>query len=436
VATVAGLLSITGLIVIVQYLPRPLLSTQDSTLRADAAPAALPLPDKPSIVVLPFVNMSEDPGQEYFSDGLTEDLTSDLSQISSLFVIARHSAFTYKGKAIKVQDVSREMGVRYVLEGSVRKANDQIRVTAQLIDGTTGGHLWSERYDRPLTDIFALQDEIRQKIVIALKVKLTPEEQERFRRAPTTNLEAYSYYLRGQEYFFRFTKETILRARKMFERAIELDPQYAAAYARLGGTYRREWIGGWNQDPQALDRAFEFAQQAVTLDDSLALAHSVLGLVYQWKGQYNQAIAEGERAVTLAPNNAESYIWLAGILGPAGRAEEGIEVAKKAMRLNPHAPPDYICALGFAYHTAWQNEEAIATFKRCLLFNPDQMNAHLGLTCSYSDVGRYEEARMQAAELLRVSPNFSTERWRKMAWFRDPTELKRHMDNLRKAGLK
>jgi adenylate cyclase len=222
------------------------------------------------------------------------------------------------------------MGVRYVIEGSVRKANDQIRVTAQLIDGTTGGHLWPERYDRPLTDIFALQDEIRQKIVTALKVKLTPEEQERFRRAPTTSLEAYSYYLRGQEYFFRFTKETILQGRQMFERAIELDPKYAAAYARLGGTYRREWIGGWSQELQVLERTFEFVQQAAALnrntrhwhtrrsvrcahvcparryfrahgarycmkaqahdctnllwsdlDDSLALAHSILGLVYQ-----------------------------------------------------------------------------------------------------------------------------------------------------------
>jgi adenylate cyclase len=305
-----------------------------------------------------------------------------------------------------------------------------------LIDATTGGHLWSERYDRPLTDIFALQDEIRQKIVTALKVKLTPEEQERFRRAPTTNLEAYSYYLRGQEYFFRFTKEAILQARQMFERAIELDPQYAAAYARLGGTYRREWIGGWNQEPQVLERAFEFAQQATALDDSLALAHSVLGLVYQWKGQHDQAVAEGERAVTLDPNNAESLIWLSAILGPAGRAEEGIEAAKKAMRLNPHYPPEYLCALGFAYHTAWQNEAAIATLKRCLLTNPDRMNAHLGLTCSYSDAGRYEEARMQATELLRVSPNFSTERWRKGAYFRDPAELERHMNNLRKAGLK
>src|SRR5438093_2101879 len=182
--------------------------------------------------------MSEDPTQDYFSDGITEDITADLSKISNLFVIARNSAFTYKGKAVKVQDVSREMGVRYVLEGSVRKSDDQVRVTAQLIDGLTGGHVWSERYDRPLQEIFALQDEIREKIVLALKVKLTPEEQAQFKRAPTNNLEAYDYYLRGLESwhraFYETRKEANAQARQMFERAIELDPQYAGAYAGLG----------------------------------------------------------------------------------------------------------------------------------------------------------------------------------------------------------
>src|SRR5262249_39783207 len=194
------------------------LRTLQSPLRNQEA---LPLPDKPSIVVLPFVNMSEDPSQEYFSDGITEDITADLSKISSLFVIARNSAFTYKGKAVKVQDVSREMGVRYVLEGSVRKAAGQVRITAQLIDATTGEHLWSERYDRPLADIFALQDEIRQKIVFALKVKLTAEEQARFRQAPTSNLDAYDFYLRGWESwlrgFFETKPELTEQARRMYE---------------------------------------------------------------------------------------------------------------------------------------------------------------------------------------------------------------------------
>jgi adenylate cyclase len=196
----------------------------------------LPFPDKPSLVVLPFVNLSKDPEQEYFSDGITEDLTTDLSGLSGFFVIARNSAFTYKGKAVKVQDVSRELGVKYVLEGSVRRADNQVRINAQLVDATTGGHLWSGRYDRPLTGLFTLQDEVIQKIVLALKVKLTPEEQERFKRFPTDNLEAYDYVLRGAEPYYRFTKEANIQARQMFEKAIALDPKYAGAYAQLGWT--------------------------------------------------------------------------------------------------------------------------------------------------------------------------------------------------------
>jgi TolB-like protein len=197
-AAVVGLVLLAGGMATGGYFLRPSLSTQDAALRTGAAPAALPLPNKPSIAVLPFVNMGEDPKQDYFSDGLTEDLTSDLSQVSSLFVISRNSAFTYKGKAVKLPEVSRELDVRYVVEGSVRKVGGQVRITAQLIDATQDQHRWSERYDRPLTDLFALQDEIRQKIITALKVKLTPEEHERFQRAPTNNLEAYDFYLRGE----------------------------------------------------------------------------------------------------------------------------------------------------------------------------------------------------------------------------------------------
>src|SRR5262249_21966675 len=211
---VAGLVLLAAGIIAGRYFWRSPLSTQDSALRTAAA---LPLPDKPSIAILPFANMSNDPEQEYFGDGITEDITSSLSKISSLFVIARNSAFTYKGNAVKVQDVSRELGVRYVLEGSVRKAGDQVRITAQLIDATTGEHLWSERYDSPLKDIFTLQDEIVQKIVFALRVKLTPEEQARFKTAPTNNLEAYDYFLRGSQLLSR-TREMNIQARQLFEK--------------------------------------------------------------------------------------------------------------------------------------------------------------------------------------------------------------------------
>src|SRR5215510_8663939 len=241
---------------------------------------------------------------------------------------------------MKVQDVSREMGVRYVLEGSVRRSDNQVRITAQLIDATQGQHLWSERYDRPLQDIFALQDEIRQQIVFALKVKLTPEEQARFKLAPTSNLEAYDFLLRGGEALGRawmeVKKEANAQAQQMCEKAIELDPKYGGAYAMLGFTYWLDYFYRWNPDrAQSLERAFALVQRAAALDDSLPVPHRVLSLVYLGKTRHDQAIAEAERAIALDPNNAEAYMGLGSTLAMAGRPEEAIGLIEKAMRLNP-----------------------------------------------------------------------------------------------------
>jgi adenylate cyclase len=264
IGAVAGLGLIVGAIAALQFSSLPSLSTQHPTLRTEAAPAALPLPDKPSIVVLPFANMSGDPAQEYFSDGITEELTAGLSQLSGLFVIARNSAFTYKGRAAKMQAVGQELGVRYVLEGSVRKADGRVRVIAQLIDATTGYHLWTERYDRELKDLLNLQDEITQQIVANLRVEVRQAELERVRRIPTENLTAYDYSLRGLELLLRTAiepqKEVNEQAQQMFEKAIELDPTYAAAYVGLGTTYQQEWLWQWSQDPQTLERALALAQ--------------------------------------------------------------------------------------------------------------------------------------------------------------------------------
>ncbi|MBI3303901.1 MAG: guanylyl cyclase, partial [Deltaproteobacteria bacterium] len=293
-AVVAGLALTVGVIVTMRYLALPPLSPQSSSLSPQAEPA-LPLPDKPSIAVLPFTNMSSDPEQEYFSDGITEDLITDLSRLSGLFVIARNSVFFYKGKAVKVEEISRELGVRYVLEGSVRKADNRVRITAQLVDATTGHHLWVERYDRPLKDIFALQDEIVQKIVTTLKLQLMLWEQGILVRKRTDNLEAYDYFLRGWAYYLRFTKEAHAQARQMFEKALELDPEYAVVYAWLGDAHWMEWANQWSQDPQNLERAFELAQRAAALDDSLPDAHMELGILYLWRDRrYKQAIAEAE----------------------------------------------------------------------------------------------------------------------------------------------
>jgi adenylate cyclase len=378
--TALGLVLLLVTLTATWYLARTSPSPQSVAL---SPPAPFPLPDKPSIVVLPFDNMSKDPEQNYFSNGITEVLTSDLSRISSLFVIARNTAFTYKGKATNVQEVGKELGVRYVLEGSVQKASDQVRIVAQLIDATTGGHLWSERYDRPLKDVFALQDEIVQKIVTTLKLQLTLEEQGWIVRKTTNTLEAYDALLRGMEYYRRYTKEANAQARQMFEKAIALDPEYAVAYVGLGVTYWLEWHFRWSADSQNLERALALGQQALALDDSLPMSHMLLSVVYAQHQQYDQALAEGQRAIILDPNNADCYEVQAEVLNEAGRPEEALRAVEQAMRLNPRHPPTYFFQLGWAYGMAGRYAEAITAQKEALSRNPNLLGAHLRLALSY-----------------------------------------------------
>jgi adenylate cyclase len=399
--------------------------------------ATLPLPDKPSIVVLPFDNMSKDPEQDYFSNGITEVLTADLSRIASLFVIARNTAFTYKGKTANVQDVGRELGVRYALEGSVQKTSGQVRIVAQLIDTTTGGHLWSERYDRPLTDIFALQDDIVQKIVTTLKLQLTLQEQGWVVHKTTDNLEAYDTFLRAYEYCCRFTKDSNAKGRQLYEKALALDPMYAEAYAGLGVTYLLDWIFQWSQDPQTLQHALELAQKAIAIDDSVPRAHWILGAVYLWMKQYDQAITATEQAIALDPNFADGYaLGLAEIFMAVGRSAEAVGLVEKAMRLNPRSPPRYFSSLGRAYRLLGRYEEAIAALKEALVGNPNLLYVHFQLAGIYSELGREEEARAAAAEVLRLNPNFSLDAWKQQVPFKDPTIVERWVAAARKAGLK
>jgi TolB-like protein/DNA-binding winged helix-turn-helix (wHTH) protein/Tfp pilus assembly protein PilF len=381
---VTGLFLLVSIIIAVQYFSLPHPSTQPLAPSTQAEPA-LPLPDKPSIIVLPFVNLSGDPTQEYFGDGLTEVLTTDLSKIASLFVIARNSAFTYKGKAAKVQDVGREMGVRYVLEGGVLKTDGQVRITAQLIDVTTGYHLWSERYDRPFKDIFAVQDEIVQKIVTTLKLQITLQEQGVIARKHTDNPDAYDVWMRGLAFFVRSTKEANGQARQLFEKAVALDPGYAGAYTNLGWTYWLEWNFQWNPDPQNLERATELAQKAIALDASLPAAHGLLSLIYVRKHQFEQALAEAERAIALDPNFANAYAWQVETLIHSGRPAEALETAKKAIRLNPRYPFFYANYLGLAYRMTGQYEEAIAAQKEAILRNPNFFWSSTELANSYLD---------------------------------------------------
>jgi TolB-like protein/Flp pilus assembly protein TadD len=379
-------------------------------------PPALPLPDKPSIVVLPFVNMSADPEQEYFSDGITEDLTSDLSRISSLFVIARNSAFTYKGKPVKVQEVGSELGVQYVLEGSVRKADDRVRITAQLVDAATGYHLWAERYDRPLTDIFVVQDELTRRIVGTLQGQLALWEQGIPLRRRTDSLDAYDAFLRGAEYSQRLTRDANAQARQHFERAIALDPQYGEAYAWLGWTYWIDWTWQWNQDSETQDRALALAQRAIALDDALSQAHLLLGSVYLRQKRYDQAMAKVQRAIALDPNDPEGYSTLADILNWVGRPEEAIALMEKAMHLNPQYPVWYIFQLGWAYRLTGRLDEAIAMQKQALSRSPDYLFPYTELAFSYflqwrfqfsADPTILDQAEEMAQRAIALSPSMS-----------------------------
>lgn len=396
---------------------------------------AYPLPYKPSIAVLPFTNLSGDPKENYFSDGLTEEIITALSKTPKLLVIARTSSFKYKGKEVDVRTVGRELGVRYVLEGSVRKAGNTVRITAQLVDANTGNDVWAERYDRELKDIFAIQDEITMKVVIAMRVNLTVGEQARLLGKSTKNLEAYLKFLEGLEQLLRYNKEANARAKQLLEEAITLDPEFGLAYSLLGRCHWSDAAFGWSGSPsKSLQKAFKLAQKALSLDDSLCDPHSLLGSIYILRGQREKAIDEGERAVELCPNGAFQISNLGWILKCAGKPEEAIPIMKKAIRLEPTPPVVMYDILGRAFFLTGRYEEAIAEYKKGLRADPDYLDVHIGLASTYSVLGRKEEARAEAAEILRINPNFSIERYAHRMQFQ--VGLEPEIKGLRKAGLK
>jgi adenylate cyclase len=391
--------------------------------------------DRPSIAVLPFDNMSGDQEQEYFSDGITEDLITDLAKISGLFVVARNSTFVYKGQAVDIAEVGRELGVRYVVEGSVRKAAGKVRVTAQLIDASTGGHLWADRYDRDLEDIFVVQDEVVGKIVAALAVQLTDDEQASLVKDTTSSLEAYDYEKRGWWYKHRMTSEDNDQARLMFERAIELDPQLASAYAGLGFTYYEAWSNQWSQDPESLDRASEMAQKALALDPSLPAALALSGWVYLWTGQHDLAIAQFEQAIAVDRNEANHYADLAQVLVFAGEPEEAVELVEKAMRLRPRYPVQYPFTQGFAYLLLDRFDEALAAQKEAIALNPFFLPSHVMLAGIYKQTGQDEAARRHMAEVVKIAPQLSVEDFGQRLPFKDPATTEWVLEPFRDAGL-
>ena len=351
----------------------------------------LPLPDKPSIAVLPFTNMSNDAEQEYFVDGMTEDLITDLSKLSGLFVIARNSSFTYKGKAVDVKNVARDLGVRYVMEGSVRRAGNQVRINAQLIDATTGGHLWAERYDGSLDDVFALQNKVTRQIVSALAVNLTVDENARQGNKQTNNLEAYDAFLQGWAHYRQYTQKDFAKALDYFTHAVELDPNYARAHAAMAGTYTFATIRGWHFTLRWCHaQSLAESHLQLSMKDPTVLTHRIMSLLRSQQGRHEEALAEAELMIALDPNDAESYDALGYVLIWAGRPEQAIEAYEKAMRLDPHYPAQYLERLGLAYFSAEQFEAAAESLARARKRNPGI--AAWTLAAAYGHLGREEEA--------------------------------------------
>ena len=395
---------------------------------------AHPLPAKPSIAVLAFDNLSEDPKQEYFSDGISEEIITALSKTDHLFVIARNSSFTYKGKPVKVKQVAEELGVRYVLEGSVRKSEDRVRITAQLIDAIAGHHLWAKRYDRDLKDIFALQDEITMKIVTALQIKLTEGEQARMWGKRVGNIDLFLKRMESLSVFRKGTIESNIRYGQIAKEMIDMAPEDSLGYRCLGW---HNWMNAMTgKSPrESIAKTFKLAKKALSLDESNALSHALLGNVYLLMRKYEKAIAAGERAVELEPNGAMIHGLLGMTLSYVGRPDEAIGYLKQGIRLNPFPAYWYFMNLGRCYLQKGQYEEALTEYKKALHRSPDSLINHRSLAAIYVLLDRQEEARAEAKKILAIDPNFSVERVSKAWPYKNPADLKFFADALRKAGL-
>jgi adenylate cyclase len=394
---------------------------------------AFPLPTKPSIAVLPFRNLSDDPKQAYFSDGLTEEIITGLSKVPYLFVIAHTSTLTYKGKHVKVSQVSEELGVRYVLEGSVRKAENRVRITAQLIDAIEGHHLWAEQYDRGLKDIFAIQDEITMKILTALRVQLTEGETARVIEKYTDNLQAY---LKILECFGYLNEWKINEAIRITEEARTLDPSSAMVYGLEAWAHVNNLFSPSSTRTQSLDKAFESAQKCAAIDDQIFSCKMILGFIYVLKREYDRAISEGKHAVELNPNSATAATFLGWTLRIAGKYEEALKELERALRLNPKNPTFALIHLGGTYLVMGRDEEAIATCEKAVELFPNVLTPYIFLAAAYSFEGRMEEAHSAAANIMRLQPDFSMTHFAKILPYKNKADSDLIISGLLKAGLK
>ncbi|HKJ34586.1 MAG TPA: adenylate/guanylate cyclase domain-containing protein [Balneolales bacterium] len=397
---------------------------------------AYPLPEKPSIAVLPFENLSGDSSHEFFSDGLTEEIITILSKSPKIFVIARNSTDPYKNRSIKIQKVSEELAVRYVLEGSIRKDGNRTRITVQLIDAIKGHHLWAERYDRDLKDTFAVQEEISKKILTALEVNLTEGEQATMMAKGTSNGEAYIKVLQSTYYRRRLNAEDNAKARRLAEEAIAMDPEYAFAYTTLSRTHVVDvWLRTTKSPRESFTTAMDLANKALSIDDSLADAYDILGNILVLKRNYDQGINHLERAIELEPNGADFQAHMGMALNLADRSQEAIQVLLKAIRLNPNPPSWYLHNLAASYNFVENYDEAIFWGEKAVKLNPKNLLGHYILCAIYSSADRMEDAKREALEVLKINPKFSVSKVEKTNPLKNESVKKRYFDSLRKAGL-
>jgi len=397
---------------------------------------AFPLPEKPSIAVLPFNNLSGDPTQDYIADGISENIISALSKISEMFVIASNSTFTYKGKPVKAQQVSEDLGVRYVMEGSAQKIGDRIRITAQLIDATKGHHLWSEKYDRNIKDLFALQDEITLEIIRAMRVQLTEGEQASVTGKGTKYLDAYLKAIQAHEQFYRMNKDGSMKAKELAKEAISLDPNYAFPYATLANAHMLDvWFKFSASSEESMRLAAQAAQKALALDDSDPRVFHALTNLYIMQRQYEKAIAAAERQLELSPSGVRAYQTMALALRFSDRHSEAIPFAEQAIRLDPYPSAVTFRNLAGCYRAVGRYEEAITTYKKALQKNPDDIFAHIGLAVTYINLSRDEEARAEAKEVTRIHPKFSLAHYAKSVHGKDQASESDYIECLRRAGL-
>ena len=391
------------------------------------------LPDKPSIAVLPFQNMSDDPGQEYFADGMSEDIITALSRVPDLVVISRNSTFVYKGRAVDVREVGRELGVAHVLEGSIRKSGNRLRITAQLVDTQSGDHTWAERYDRKLDDIFTIQDEITHNIVGELQVQLVSGESSRRATTGTKSLKAWELMIQARSMTTSHLRNNIVAAKQLIETALELDNAYSTAWTELGWIYWEESVWGWSSEPEkSVQMAFDAAQKALSVDALDPNTYSLLGHIYMVRGDTKQAIAMSEKAVDLAPSDSRALGLLANVLIDSGRLKEGIQRMQRAIRLCPFPSAWYLFILGAGFHLNGDNVAAITALEQALIRIPDSIVPRLWLTTVFVEIGKIDEARAVSKEILDIEPNFSAANWANSFKSKTHAHLK---DNLLAAGL-